>query len=263
MSSDSYFCRMSRLLLLLIILLCCPLAIWGQESQLLTEARRELQEGDHERAAVLLDSLENLGFGSPSLYLALGNAHFESGRTGRAVLAYERGLRLRPGDGDLRNNLRFVREEAGIFIPELPDFFLLRWWRVAGSWLGTAAALYLGLLFFWLAVAGATYWYLRRQRMDEKRRFALLPAAGVCLAVAFLLFSLGRARNQYLSRTDGAVLLATAAPLRVSPTGNSSVETTLTEGAYLIVTDRLEKYLKVRLADGKQGYVRRDEVEEL
>jgi tetratricopeptide (TPR) repeat protein len=232
----------------------------GQSEALLGEARRELGEGNFIRAVELLDSLEGLGVISPSLYLAQGNAYFQTGRIGRAVLAYERGLRLRPGDRDLENNLRYVREEAGILTRTLPEFFLLRWWRAVAGWLGVRLAVYMGLFFLWLAVAGATRWYLYRNTMAEKRRFALLPLSGLCLVLALLIFALAQSRYHHLNRTDEAILLAPSAQLRVSPTGNSSVEAELTEGVHLSITDHLENYVKVRLPDGRQGYLRTTEV---
>lgn len=43
------------------------------------------------------------------VYYNLGNAYFRNDNLGRAVLSYERSLRLDPTDGDARHNLEFVR----------------------------------------------------------------------------------------------------------------------------------------------------------
>jgi tetratricopeptide (TPR) repeat protein len=246
---------------LTVLLLFVTGSLAAQLRPLLEEAEREIASADHARVVALIDSITHYRAElSPTLYLALGNAHFELGQYGRAVLAYERGLRLNPTDRDLQNNLRYVREEAGILSTPANTFFLLRWWHGLGSLIGTATAFYLGIFFLWLAVAGVVYWLLFRSRMKEKRRFALLPLGGGALVLAGICFALGTTRYQQLIRVDEAILLTEGAPLRVSPTADSSVEATLGEGVRLTITDELEAYVKVRLEDGRQGYLRRDEL---
>lgn len=209
---------------------------------------------DAAKIAAIADSLEATGLVSPELFLRQGNAHFAAGRTGRAVLAYERGLRLQPGHPDLQNNLAFVREQARIEDAAVGQFFLVDFWNQAGATVGTTLAYTLCVLFWWLAVAGALWWYLRRARMDERQRFALLPVAALCAVIALLFFALGRSRTAYLNRTDEGILLE-AATLRVAPTAGGSVEAQLPEGVRLYITDRVDRYVKIQLADGRSGYL--------
>ena len=252
---------MLRCCLLLLLLLPVGLTAQDTTQQVLGEIEAALRGGDYQSAAQQLDTLEVISGGLPvNGYLAQGNAYYEVGDYGRAILAYERGLRLRPGHTDLRNNLAYVREEAGITEPPLPDFLLLRWWRVGGAALGATTAYVLALVWWWLAVAGALWWFLFRKTMAEQRRFALLPAAGLCLLLAIACYALGHHREAYLGQSDEAVLLAVVADLRVSPTPEASVEATLTGGLRLRITDRVGDYVKVLLADGRQGYLRATEI---
>ncbi len=224
------------------------------------EAERELVDGDYAHAADLLDSLETRGRVSANFYLALGNARFEAGQAGPAILAYERGLRLRPGSRDLENNLRYVRQQSGITTSPVPEFFLLRWWRVAGAAFGTLLAYGLSILCWWLAVAGVVYWYLRRAVMEEKRRFTLLPAAAGALVLAVGFFLLAQSRYAFLHQDQEAVLVAPVATLRVSPTLAGSVEAELEGGHKVRILDAVNEYVKVQLEDGRQGYLRRAEI---
>lgn len=248
---------MTRVLFAL-LLFTLPLA--AQDTYDLASADEAMLAGDYPRAVRVLDSLERDGRVSPEFYLALGNARFELGRPGPAILAYERGLRLRPGNKDLRNNLRFVREEAGITTPELPDFFLLRWWRLLGALLGTPVAYGISMLFWWLAVAGFVWWFLRRGQMEEKRRFALLPGALACALLCGAFYALGSTRHTYLTADNEAVLISDAT-LRVAPTEEGSVEADLPQGYKLRITDRVNRFVKVSLPDGRQGYVTVGELE--
>lgn len=249
---------MVRTIILLLLLAVRPLS--AQTDYTLGAAQAELQSGDYARAAAMLDSLEARGTVSPEFYLALGNAWYESGQFGRAILAYERGLRLRPGNADLDNNLRFVRREAGITAPELPEFMLLRWWRLFGAWLGVTGAYLAALLFWWLAVAGGVWWYLRRKQMEEKRRFALLPVALLMALISGGFILLAESRYAALNESSEAILLNDST-LRVSPTADGSVEAELSPGHTLYITDRVNRFVKVQLPDGRQGYLPATDIE--
>ncbi|NJB84832.1 tetratricopeptide (TPR) repeat protein [Lewinella marina] len=246
------------MILLLLVALSAPTA--AQTDYTLRAAEAELREGDYGRAAEILDSLESTGVVSPEFYLALGNAHYESGRIGRAILAYERGLRLRPGNADLANNLRYVYSEAGIATPELPEAAIIRWWHMLGAWIGTTGAYVLALVFWWLAVAGTVWWYLRRREMEEKRRFALLPTALLLALIGGGCFLLAESRYAAIHASTEAILV-TDATLRVSPSSEGSVEAELSQGHKLYITDRVNQFVKVQLPDGRQGYVSLSDLE--
>ena len=229
----------------------------------LTDARKALATDDVRTQIIALDSLAKTETVSPELYQALGNAHFKNGDFGKAILNYERGLRLKPGNKELKNNLKYVRGEAGINRLELSDFFLARWWRGIGAALGASTLFWLAIAFWWLAVAGAVMWFLRRKEMDEKRRFALLPAAVICLVVAALFFGMGNSRNAWLENDREAILVAKIADLRVAPGPEATLEKSLSQGLKLRLLDEFDGYVKVALDDGKQGWLPVSAVEKI
>ncbi|MTB49428.1 SH3 domain-containing protein [Lewinella sp. W8] len=247
---------MKRIILFLSLLPLLGFALRAQsDASLLGAARESLRQEDPATQIATLDSLRSTGLVSPELYQALGNAHVARGDYGRAILSFERGLRLRPGHEALKNNLAFTRGEAGIERLELPGFFLQRWWRAAGAALGATTAFYLAIVFWALAIFGFTRWFLKRKDMEEKQRFALLPLAGVFLLMAFLCFSLGNSRNNFLYQETEAVLVAPRANLRVAPGPEATLEQQLTQGYKLRILDRFDNYIKVSLSDGSQGWL--------
>jgi tetratricopeptide (TPR) repeat protein len=259
--STLIFADMPRNLITLTFLFL-SLALSAQADKL-TDARKALAGEDARAQIAAFDSLVVTGAASPELYQALGNAHFSNGDYGKAILNYERGLRLKPGSKELKNNLKYVRAEAGINRLELPDFFLARWWRGVGAAFGAGTLFWLAIVFWWLAVAGAVMWFLRRKKMDEKRRFALLPGAVVCLVTAAIFLSMGNSRNAWLDNDKEAVLTAKIADLRVAPGPEATLEKSLTQGLKLRLLDEFDGYVKVALDDGKQGWLPVDAVEKI
>lgn len=251
---------MPRLLSLLLLLV--SLSVSGQ-TDLLTTARESLTDIDPDVQIAALDSLRASGAVSPELYLALGNAYYADERPGMAILNYERGLRLAPGNRDLSNNLRFVREDSGINDLRVRAFFLTGWWRNAGAFLGVSISQWLALIFWALAIAGAAYWFLRRKEMAEKHRFALLPLAAIAVILAGLFYSLGSSRANFLANDREAILISRQVTLRVAPGADATVEAELEEGAKLRILDEFDGYVKVALENGQQGYVPEKTVERI
>lgn len=202
-----------------------------------------------------LDGLRASVQESPEAYLQLGNALFEGGAEGRAILAYERGLRLAPGDDALQNNLRYVRGELGIDRPRIQEFFGVRWWRSFAAFVGVSTARWIALFCWVLAIAGATLWYLRRESMTETRRFALLPVSGLLLALALFFYFLASSRLASLDYDREAILVADQTTLRVAPGADATVEQELGEGLKVEILDRFDDYVKVSLLSGRQGWV--------
>ena len=63
------------------------------------------------------DAIEKSG-ASSDIYYNLGNAYYRSDNLGKAILNYERALRLNPGNDDAKFNLDFVKTKC---IDKIPD----------------------------------------------------------------------------------------------------------------------------------------------
>jgi hypothetical protein len=220
------------------------------------QSETALTNQDFATATIALDQLRKSGTVSPELYLAQGNTYYQSGDLGRSVLAYERGLRLRPGNRDLKNNLTFVEGQLEQQLKDLPGFFLQRWWQWTGSAIGPAIATVLALLFWWVSVAAFAFWYFKRAGFSDRRRFLLLPAAVTAAILAVVFYTLGQSRTAELDRTDLAVLVAPQAEMRVAPGKEATIENRVSAGLRLRIVDTFkDEYVKVVLRDGKQGWL--------
>lgn len=245
-----------------LITLCYFVSPNAQNADLLLEQANQLRTEEPAQAAALYDSLRLQGLVSPELFLAQGNAYLAAGDKGRAVLAYERGLRLRPGKKELKNNLKYAETQLDNVLVDLPGFFLLRWWKWLGSRLGATAAYILGGLFWWGAVVAFGLWFFRREKMKERQRFLLLPGAVLAISLAVFFASLGSSRTSELSRRDQAVVVADQADLRVAPGPEATLEQIVTAGQRLQIVDEFQnQYFKVTLRDGKQGWLKREDLE--
>lgn len=147
----------------------------------------------------------------------LGNAEWQRGRNGEAVLAWERALWVNPFNGDARNNLRFARETAQLDSPELT------WYEIASAWLPVNWWAWLAGISLWAAIAALVLPGVLRWRK------AAWPQAVAALGLGLFLVSLP-AHFGVLTRARLGFILTPDTPLRLTPTSSAEVATRLAAG---------------------------------
>ena len=102
--------------ILLAILLLSATAVLGTvEDSLFQEGNEAYSRGDYAQAISKYQQITETAGYSPSVLYNLANSYAQSGKTGRAILNYERALRLSPSDSDIFGNLELVKKENGLF----------------------------------------------------------------------------------------------------------------------------------------------------
>jgi tetratricopeptide (TPR) repeat protein len=147
----------------------------------------------------------------------LGNAEWQRGQNGGAILAWEQALWVNPFDGRARNNLRFAREKAQIDSPELT------WYEIASSWLPVNWWAWLAGLSLWLAVGALILPGVFRWRK------ATWPQAVAALGLGLFLVSIP-AHVGALTRSNIGFVLNAETPLRLTPTAGGETLTRLAAG---------------------------------
>jgi len=80
------------------------------------QANDFFSRGEFEKASELYEEITAAkGYAEPVLF-NLANSYAQSGRTGKAILNYERAVVLAPSDPDIKGNLEKVRKENGLFL---------------------------------------------------------------------------------------------------------------------------------------------------
>ena len=221
------FQLLTRLLALAAILML-PIGIVS------AQAATSAQPGDSNLAA--------RGYSAAALFNQ-GNADARQGKTGPAILSYERALLLAPGDADITGNLRVVRAKAGL--PDTPQNWLSRSVTYARpntlAWLGCVG----------LALAGTS---LLIGRLYPRRRlvFRSLTVVGACLVVT----GMASAVSMW-PRINEAVVIARNAPARTSPVLAAEPAFTLREGETVSMSAEHQDFVPVQTSAGRSAWVPR------
>ena len=198
---------------------------------------------------------------SADLYYNLGNAYYRSENITRAVLNYERALLLSPGDRDVRFNLQIARAKTIDKIVPESEMFFFTWYRSlvnlmsVDAWAWTAL-IALALLIVLLLV------YLFSERI-WLRKIGFF--GGFVLLISFALSNLfAWQQKQDLLFRKGAIVISPSVTVKSTPAKNGTDLFILHEGTKVSITDGTMKgWMGIRIADGKEGWIESNMIEEI
>jgi hypothetical protein len=226
--------------------------------QMFDQANRLYQQNKIAEARDAYESILRNGFVSGELYYNLGNAYYKTGDIGKAVLNYERALRLMPNDEDLKHNLQLANLMITDRIEATPRLFVWDYWDAIKAAFSLNALTWISYTFFVLLVGSVCVIILARTY--QLRRFGLfggsISTALLILSVVLFVGKIGE-----VNRSDAAVVTAKITTLKNSPDAKSSDAFVLHSGVKVIITDSVGEWMKIRLADGKVGWMERGDAE--
>ena len=211
--------------------------------ELFLYGRRAYAAGGYQQASEIFQEALTLSPSSGVLH-NFGNAEWQCGRVGPAVLAWEQAQWLDPYSANTRANLRFARKNMQIDAPEFS------WYEVCSKWLPVNAWAWLAGVSLWIAIAMVMLPGIFRWRKADWHQ--ALAAAGFAVFLLTLPAMFG-----VNSRSKLGVILNSHTPLRLTPTQEAQVLTKLPAGDLVRVERERPKYIYVRAGNAAAGWVER------
>ncbi len=214
--------------------------------------------GEYNNAAGIYGMIEKGGYASAGLYYNMGNTYYKLGNKGKAILYYEKALKLDPSNKDVKINLEIARLNTLDKIDVLPEFILTTWIKdirnmmSSDKW-GYAAIIFLGITA--LFVIGYNFFPSTGQR---KVSFIL-----ACLSLLLVIFSVMFALNlrSNADSKDFAVVMVPVSNVRSAPNSTGNNLFILHEGARIEVLERVGGWNRIELGDGRQGWMKSSDME--
>ena len=217
-------------------------------------------EGDYNKAIEEYTAILDGGEYSMKLYYNLANAYFKAGAMGRAILYYNKALRIAPSQEDIRHNLALAEAQTKDRIAVIPEFFLNRWLRTMRNSMSCTAWSVLSLVWFGVLLAfGVLFLLASRVRWRKMGFYGALCA--FVLFVATTSFAVS-SRNDMLSHNE-AIVMGTAISIKSSPDRSATDLFVLHEGTKVKVLTEVDEWVEVVIADGKKGWTERKNIEEI
>jgi tetratricopeptide (TPR) repeat protein len=251
--------RVALIMMLLLSLVGPRLARADRADEAWRRGNDAYLHGDYAGAVAAYEELDRQGLVSADLCFNLGDAYYRQTNLGRAIWAFERATALDPDDEDARYNLTQARKLADRRAHdkiEGADRDPL--WMRAVAALGPSTETWLFVAVY-LALFVALALLLVRRRGGEHAR-ALLSATASILAVAALLSGGLLAGRAYLDHIPSGVILPDAVAVKEGADANYRTSFELHAGLRVRLLDRDQDWLRIRLPNGLEGWVRAQDV---
>lgn len=214
---------------------------------------------DYASAFSAWSEIEAQGLESADLYFNMGNACFKLEDYSRAILYYERALRLSPEDADVLYNLEIAKSYTQDRIEVIPEMMISQFAHKMSRALSSDIWTILALVLLGVAVVCALVFFLSGLRRNRKLAFF-----GGIVVLLCSLMSFGFAQWQWkdYNKTNSAIVMKPVSPVKSSPGQTSSKDLfVLHEGTKVKVIDDLGEWKNIELSDGRQGWIPAADIE--
>ena len=248
----------ARFILLAVISLTSYFSPLTSNAVTKAEADSAYVQERYQQAAKDYEALLKQGV-SADLYYNLGNCYYRMDQMTQAVLNYERALLLSPGDKDIRFNLQMARSKTIDKITPESEMFFVTWYRSLVNVMSVDGWARTALVALIVAIVLALFYLFSDRIWLRKIGFF----GGI---IALLLFLVGNLfawqQKSNLTQRTGAIIIKSAVNVKSTPSKNGTDLYILHEGTKVTVTDSsMREWRKIRVADGKEGWLEVSEIE--
>ncbi|MCP4120540.1 MAG: tetratricopeptide repeat protein [Bacteroidetes bacterium] len=214
------------------------------------EANTAYKEGNYSHAIELYETLATED-GHSQVHYNLGNAYYKTGNTAKAILHFEKALKYAPDDADVQHNLKIANLMVVDKLEATPEFFLLTWWKQIATRQKANAWTIAFLAFLWISIlAFLAFAFLQA---GGKKLFFFSGSIGILLAIILLLLAV--TRHRFDTNNNNAIIQSSSVSVKSEPAHSGTDLFIIHEGLKVKVLDSEYDWLKIELADGKEGWV--------
>lgn len=245
-----------KLAVIMLFLMVLPFTAHAQDAyldSLWNAANTAYSQGQWADAISDYELISEMGLESASLYCNTGNAYYKDGNISKAILYYERALKLDPSYDDAIYNLSLANDRIQDRIDVVPEFFLKKWMRDICYLMDSDAWAVAFIIFLALTLALMLMFILAPSAAGRRVGFftGLVTLILMVFSVSFSVWQ----KNEYMS-ADKAIVIKPVASVKSSPSTEATKDLfILHEGTKVIILDRVGEWNNISLSDGRQGWL--------
>jgi tetratricopeptide (TPR) repeat protein len=243
-----------------LLLLAAGFASAYQVDELMQQGGDYYRSGDYNEAIKNYEKIINDGYEGTAIYYNLANSYYRIGKLGYAILNYERALKFSPSDEDVKHNLSFANLSTVDRIQPLPKFFIFDIWETVLGMFSVNSLSYLAYFLYIILLLFIAYYFFVKTIFQQK--VILFSGLGIMIILA-LTFSLLVVKINRETTERSGVIIVQSVTVKTSPDIKSTDTFVIHEGLKVKLEDKLDDWVKIRLADGKIGWLLAENVEKI
>jgi tetratricopeptide (TPR) repeat protein len=240
-----------------ILILFISISGFAQNDALFKQATAAYNAGEYDKAIENYSEILENGQHSAALYFNLGNSHYKLNQIAPSIYYYEKALLLKNNDSEILNNLSYARNMTIDAIETLPENTITEFYnKLIGlfsfnQW-GYLAIVFM-CLFVLLYIAFYYFNYARRKRIALISSILALLISLISIVFGFMAF------NDYKA-DQPAIVFADEVIVKSEPNKRSQEVFRLHEGTKLQVSEELNDWTKIQIADGQTGWLNSEQI---
>ena len=233
----------------------------GQElDSLFNSANKLYQQESYQKALELYQQIEKKEMESAELYFNMANIYYKRNQVAPSIYYYEKALSMSPGNKDFKFNLELANTMVLDNIEPLPKSIgqkfnkniILRFTYETWAKISVSLAFVFALLFLLYHFSYST---------GKKRIYFITSILTVIFVTVSLFFSFKN--KHYVENNIEAIVFSGQAQVKSAPTNSSEVYFELHEGTKVLVMESLDNWKKIKIADGKMGWIKVSDLKEI
>jgi len=233
---------------------------FAQNKKAFEQANSLYNDGNYAEALSKYTSIIDQGEHSAELYYNMANAHYKLNNVAPSIYYYEKALLLKPNDKEILNNIAFAKNMTIDAIEIVQEVGFSRLIKNAtntmifDNWAKLSIALVVSFVLLFLM-------YYFSQSTGKKRLAFITSLSSLILAFIALAFAF----NSYglEKKNQPAIVFAQESQIKSEPNLRSEETLKLHEGTKVQVIDTVSNWSKIKLSDGKTGWVVSDDIKPL
>lgn len=245
-----------RTLITLFGIMLLPWTVLGKK-EIFEQGNKAYQEGDYAAAIEQYELVLDGNRESAALYYNLGNAYYQEGALAKAILNYERALLLDPKDEEIQHNLRLAeRKRVDRFESMPPNLFKTFRLNIIRLFSPDTWAK-IGIGFLIIAVVGLGFYLF--SSLGRLGFIGLISGGLLCLFSLVMAYS----HKSYQEDHPHHIIMTDSAYVKSGPGSEAEDLFILHAGTKVEQVDLFEDWIKLRLIDGKIGWLPNSDLERI
>ncbi len=225
--------------------------------QLAQSGNQAYEQGEYDSAITLYSKVVNANFASPNLFYNLGNSYFKTNNLAPSIYYLEKAHKLAPFDKDIEFNLNMARSQITDRINSVPQPIVVKVWSYVRNLMSIDSWAILCVVAFMIFVVLIGFYLLSASVALKK--LAFFTSFGFLLT-ALLSITSGLSAYNYVKSENQAVVFAGSLSVKAEPKSSSADLFIVHEGTTVNVLEEVNKWVRVSLPDGNEGWAPLEDV---
>jgi len=252
--------RYTFLLFSLMSLLSVSACYGNEDEQLLRRADSAYQQENYTDAITLYEQIAANGNEGSILFYNLGNAYYKNGDNAKALLWYERALKLDPTDEDIQHNIAFVNQKIIDKIDAVPETLFAQWWQKVTNLMNERQWAILSIIGSFLLFLSIGAYLFARSGGLRTTGFVTF-----WISIIIIVFSVIFAHKQKEKATQHteAIVMDLVVDAKNAPNAGGKNLFVIHEGLKVQITNEMNGWVEIRLPNGEKGWIAQNSIEKI